>query len=66
MVNNPNLIPLNTGGINLDVLMNQGFPQLKLENELVIEKIFAIIAPSMDLKTGRMPFESFCELIRSF
>jgi hypothetical protein len=32
MVNNPNLIPLNTGGINLDVLMNQGFPQLKLEN----------------------------------
>ena len=46
--------------------MNDGFPQLKFENAMVVEKLFENIRKEMDQKTQRITFDSFIELVHSF
>ena len=46
--------------------MNDGFPQLKFENAMVIEKLFENIRKEMDTRTKRVTFESFLTLVKSF
>ena len=46
--------------------MNDGFPQLKFENAMVIEKLFENIRKEMAPKTKRVTFDSFIELVNSF
>ena len=46
--------------------MNDGFPQLKFENAMVIEKLFENIRKEMAPKTQRVTFDSFIELVNSF
>ena len=46
--------------------MNDGFPQLKFENAVVIEKLFENIRKEMAPKTQRVTFDSFIELVNSF
>ena len=46
--------------------MNEGFPQLRYENAMVIEKIFENIRKDVNPKTGRVNFDSFIELVHSF
>ena len=53
-------------GIDLKTLMNDGFPQLKFENAMVVEKLFDNIRKEMDQKTQRITFDSFIELVHSF
>ena len=53
-------------GIDLRTLMNDGFPQLKFENAMVVEKLFDNIRKEMDQKTQRITFDSFIELVHSF
>ena len=47
-------------------LMNDGFPQLKFENAMVIEKLFENIRKDMAPKTQRVTFDSFIALVNSF
>ena len=53
-------------GIDLSTLMNDGFPQLKFENAMVVEKLFENIRKDMHPKTQRVTFDSFIELVHSF
>ena len=46
--------------------MNDGFPQLKFENAMVIEKLFENIRREMDVRTKRVTFDSFLSLVKSF
>ena len=53
-------------GIDIKTLMNEGFPQLRYENSMVIEKIFENIRKEVNPKTGRVNFDAFIELVHSF
>jgi len=46
--------------------MNEGFPQLRYENALVIEKIFENIRKDVNPKTGCVGFDTFISLVNSF
>ena len=46
--------------------MNDGFPQLKFENAVVIEKLFEEIRKNLTPKTNRVNFDNFIELVCSF
>ena len=59
-------ISIDGAGIDLKTLMNDGFPQLKFENAMVIEKLFENIRKEMDTRTKRVTFESFLTLVKSF
>ena len=59
-------IKIEGAGIDLRTLMNDGFPQLKFENAVVIEKLFENIRKEMAPKTQRVTFDSFIELVNSF
>ena len=63
LVNNPKNISLQGGGVSIPVLLNQGFPLLCLQNQLVLKKLFTAIESDLDHKTGRLPFMSFCALV---
>jgi hypothetical protein len=51
------------GGVDLEVVKNNAFPQLMFENKAVIEKMFDYIKGDVDLHTRLLPFESFCSLV---
>ena len=59
-------VSIDGAGIDLKTLMNDGFPQLKFENAMVIEKLFENIRREMDVKTKRVTFDSFLSLVKSF
>ena len=59
-------VKIEGAGIDLKTLMNDGFPQLKFENAMVIEKLFENIRKEMAPKTQRVTFDSFIELVNSF
>ena len=59
-------VSIDGAGIALKTLMNDGFPQLKFENAMVIEKLFENIRREMDVKTKRVTFDSFLSLVKSF
>ena len=59
-------VAIDGAGIDLKTLMNDGFPQLKFENAMVIEKLFENIRKEMDTRTKRVTFESFLTLVKSF
>ena len=59
-------VDIDGAGIDLKTLMNDGFPQLKFENAMVIEKLFENIRREMDTRTKRVTFESFLALVKSF
>ena len=46
--------------------MNDGFPQVKFENAMVIEKLFDNVRKEMDRKTNRVTFDSFIDMVSSF
>ena len=46
--------------------MNDGFPQLKFENAMVIEKLFKNVRKQIDRKTNRVTFDSFIDMVSSF
>ena len=60
------MVKIEGAGIDLRTLMNDGFPQLKFENAMVVEKMFENIRKEMDQKTQRITFDSFIELVNSF
>jgi hypothetical protein len=51
------------GGVDLEVVKNNAFPQLMFENKAVVEKMFDYIKGDVDLHTRLLPFESFCSLV---
>ena len=59
-------VSIDGAGIDLKTLMNDGFPQLKFENAMVIEKLFENIRREMDVRTKRVTFDSFLSLVKSF
>ena len=59
-------VSIDGAGIDLKTLMNDGFPQLKFENAMVIEKLFENIRKEMDTRTKRVTFDSFLGLVKSF
>ena len=59
-------VSIDGAGIDLKTLMNDGFPQLKFENAMVIEKLFENIRREMDVRTKRVTFDSFLALVKSF
>ena len=42
------MVKIEGAGIDLRTLMNDGFPQLKFENAMVVEKMFENIRKEMD------------------
>ena len=54
------------GGVDLEVVKENAFPQLMFENKAVIEKMFDVVKGDIDLHTKLLPFESFCRLVIQF
>lgn len=54
-----NLDDLDIEGVDFDTLKDDGFPQLKFENALVIQRLFESIKKDLDLKTRKLPFNAF-------
>jgi len=45
-------------------MLLQGVPFLRSQNQFVLKKLFAVIADELDVKTGRLPFVSFCSAVQ--
>jgi hypothetical protein len=52
-----------TGGVDLDVVKREAFPQLLFENKSVIDRMFEFIIKDVDHRTNILPFEPFLHLV---
>lgn len=53
-------------GIDFYTLENDSFPQLKMENTLLVIRLFDDLKKSLDVKTKLLTFENFIELMSQF
>ena len=47
-------------GIDFDTLENDSFPQLKMENTLLVQRLFEDLKKSLDVKTSKFPNHESC------
>jgi hypothetical protein len=54
---------IQSGGVDLDVVKKEAFPQLLFENKSVIDRMFEFIIKDVDHRTNILPFEPFLDLV---
>ena len=57
---------MDTCDASFQILKESAFPQLKFENTLVVQRLFGDSELDLDMHTGRLPFEAFIKMVKSF